>query len=461
MAAVMQLFRHKKTWIWIATVVVALAVYLGLPADCPEAARRTAVVLVFAAFSWFFELLPQFATSLMIVLLLIFFLGSNGGILDMGHSGYVVFLAPFASPIIMLFFGGFMIAKALHKYHLDAYIAQRAFTRFGRSPNGLLIAVLVITALVSMWVSNTATTVIMLGIIPGLIRQIPKGDPFARGLTLAVPFAANVGGIGTPIGTPANAIALATLQELGIRITFLQWMVIAIPLLVLLLFLVWVILKITHPLQHKEATFRWEGEAVQLTPQAYRVAAIFGVMVILWATSPFHGMPESLVALLGALLLIVTQLLDRHDVNTLHWDVLILLWGGLALGVGIQISGLADWVVAHQIFHQGEAALILVFCALAFILANFISHTATAALLIPIAVSVPGGNPIYLAIAIALSSSFGMSLPISTPPNALAYSVGQVPMRNLLRAGLPISIISLGIMLSGFKLAVRLLFPSV
>jgi len=457
--AVMQLLRHRKTWVWVAMVVVAIAVYLGLPSDCPEAARRTAVVLVFAAFSWFFELLPQFATSLAIVLLLIFLLGANGGVLDMGHSGYVVFLAPFASPIIMLFFGGFMIAKALHKYQLDAYIAQRAFTRFGRSPNGLLIAILVITAFVSMWVSNTATTVIMLGIIPGLIRQVPKGDPFARGLTLAVPFAANVGGIGTPIGTPANAIAIATLQELGIRLTFLQWMVFAIPLLTILLALTYFVLKITHPLRHKEAKFHWEGQPIRLTPQAYRVAMIFAVMVLLWVTSPLHGMPESLVALLGGLLLIVAQLLDRHDVNTLHWDVLILLWGGLALGVGIQISGLADWVVAHEIFQQGEGALILLFCAIAFVLANFISHTATAALLIPIAVSVPGGDPLFLAVAIALSSSFGMSLPISTPPNALAYSVGQVPVRNLLRAGLPISIISFAIMLGGFKIATALLFP--
>lgn len=454
MARFVELLRRKNTWGWIATFVVAIAVYLLLPPDCPEPARRTAVVLVLAAFLWFFELLPQFATSLMIVLLLIFFLGDSGG-----KTNYILFLAPFASPIIMLFFGGFMIAKALHKYHLDSYIAQHAFARFGRSPNGLLVALLIITAFVSMWVSNTATTVIMLGIIPGLIRQIPEGDPFAKGLTLAVPFAANIGGIGTPIGTPANAIALATLQEMGIRINFLQWMVIAIPLMILLLFVVWAILKVTHPLRHKAAKFEWEGETVQLSPQAYRVAWIFGLMVLLWVTSPLHGMQEAVVALLGSFLLIVTRLLDRHDVNTLHWDVLILLWGGLALGVGIQVSGLADWVVAHPIFHQGDLSLLLLFCLLTFILANFISHTATAALLIPIAVSVPTGNPAYIAVAIALASSFGMSLPISTPPNALAYSVGQVPVRNMLRAGLPISIASILIMLAGFELVTRFLFP--
>ena len=447
----------KKIWLMAITLLIAVGVYYFLPDTCPEAAKRTAFVFTVAALFWALEIIPHYGTSLVVVLLLIVLIGREGGVLDLDRSGYRMFLVPFSSPVIMLFFGGFALARALRKYHVDSYIADRVLSLCGDHPYRVLLGIMLLTAVLSMWTSNTATTAIMLGIIAPFVATLKEGEPFCKGLILSVPFAANIGGIGTPIGTPPNVIVLGNLAEAGIEVSFIEWMMIGVPLAVVLLGLVYIVLRFFYPLKDKETRFVLEKHG-DLPKGAIKVFVIFGITVTLWLTTKIHGLHESVTALIAVAMLIATGLLDRDDMKKFDWDVLVLMWGGLALGAGIQASGLATWLVDQPLMGLRGMTLIISFSVIALALSSFMSHTAAATLIIPIAMSIPTKNPIYLAIAIGLACSFAMAFPISTPPNALAFAGGKITTKDMMKPGTIISLVSLAIMLFSFKFLVNLVF---
>ena len=440
-----------KTYLSLAiSLILALAVYFFLPENCSEAARRTAVIFILAASFWATEVFPHWATSILVVLLLIFLLGMPDGVLGFDKNGYKVFLAPFSSPVIILFFGGFMLARALCKYGLDVYITDQLLLRFGTHPLMVLMGIMVSTAFLSMWISNTASAAIMLGLVEPLLSQTDRDDPFRKALVLGVPFSANVGGVGTPIGTPPNIIALGNLSRADTTISFGEWMYMGIPLAIVLVTIAFVVLVMMFP--RKDRSLRFNMPEFSTFPRkGLGVFVVFVAVVFLWLTGPFHGVAEAPIALLGVAALVVTGILNKDDLNKIPWDVLILMWGGLALSVGMKESDLTQWIVGLPMFQTSGMLLIAVFCVVAFTLSTFMSNTASAALLIPIAVSIPGENPVFLAITMALSCSVAMSFPISTPPNALAFAKGHITGRDMLKAGLPISLISLTIVLLGFK----------
>lgn len=440
----------KQFWMLVLAVMLAFGTYLWLPDSCPEAGKRAAAIAVLAAAFWAMDILPQYATSLMVVLLLVFLLGSDGGVLGFDKKGYTTFLIPFSSPVIILFFGGFMLAKALGKYHVDIYITENLLVLFGNKPSRVMLGVMLTTGFLSMWISNTASTAIMLGIAESLISQIDREDPIRKAFFLGIPFAANLGGVGTPIGTPPNIIALGNLEKFAEAPTFDEWMLICFPLAIFLVLVSYFMLRIIFPL--KDQALRFSPPDFQpLSRKGKLVFTIFVFTVLMWLTTHFHGIPESVTGLLGVGLMIASGLVDKNDINSINWDVLILMWGGLALSVGLNISGFTQWVVSLPLFQTSGLVLVTVFCVVAFIFSTFISNTATAALMIPIAVNIPGENPIFLAVTMALACSFAMAFPISTPPNAMAYAKGYITTRDMLKAGLPISIISLLVMLLGFR----------
>jgi solute carrier family 13 (sodium-dependent dicarboxylate transporter), member 2/3/5 len=449
-SAVASLFCSKTLYFVLMIFLGAGVVYHILPDSCPEAAKRTMVIFVVAACFWAFEILPHYATSLLIVLSLIFMLGLPGGILGFDKLGYKVFLVPFASPVIMLFFGSFMIARALNKYNVDMYFAEKFAFKFGKHPYSILVGLMVTTMLLSMWTSNTASTAIMLGIIAPILNQLDSKDTFRKALILGVPFSANIGGIGTPIGTPPNVVAIGNLAEMDMSISFLQWMAVGVPLAIVLLGVVFLILITMFPLTEKGKRFE-RGELVALGNKSMVVMGIFSMVVVLWLTSKLHGIPEPLVALLGAGALVITRLLDRKDINQLDWDVLLLMWGGLALGTGMRVSGFTEWFISLPFFQQEGMVLVVIFCVIALALSTFMSNTATATLLLPLALSIPQQAPMLLAVTVAFSCSFAMALPISTPPNALAFAKGDISTRDMARAGALISVVSLTIMLLSLK----------
>lgn len=443
-----------KRSIYLAiTCAIALLVYWLLPESCPEAARRTAFVFVVAAILWAFEILPLYVTSILIVVLLAFSLGKPGGVMNMGFSGYTLFLLPFSSPVIMLFFGGFMLGQALKKYRVDRFITHAVIGKFGTKPIAVLFGILVSSALLSMWISNTVATVIVLGIVLPSLEAVDIKGSFKKALLLAIPYGANVGGIATPIGSPPNAIALGFLAEYGYHLDFFDWMSICIPLMLLILVVTGCVLYLFFPAKD-QAIQLLPDEEVVLGLKGKLVLIIAGLTILFFLTFPLHRIPEPLVALLSVTMLLVTGLLNEEDLKAIAWDILILMWGGLALGLAVAKTGLAAWFVTLPIFEQHGPLLVLTFCIAAVFFSMFISNTATVALLLPVALGIDGENKIALAITITMVSNLAMVFPISTPPNAIAYSSHLFKTKDMVKAGLVISLLSVVLILIGYELVI-------
>jgi sodium-dependent dicarboxylate transporter 2/3/5 len=308
-----------------------------------------------------------------------------------------------------------------------------------------------------MWMSNTATTAMMVAMIIPLLRQMDERDPFRTGLILSIPFAANIGGIATPVGTPPNAIAIGILADHGIHISFIDWMKMAFPLAIILVVVTSVVLYFLYPSNKSRITFVVPQERV-FDHKAKLTVLIVILTVVLWLTSNFHKIPSSLVGLLAAGLFAAFGLLSKDDFKNIDWDVLILMWGGLALGVGMEISGLTQWVIGLPLFQQHGFVLVAVFCLLAVVFSTFMSNTATANLLIPVVMAIPGESPVLLATTVALSCSLAMALPVSTPPNAIAFATNMLHSRDMLKAGVVVSLISVALVLLGFKFVITRAF---
>jgi len=440
----------RQLALFLITLTAACLTYFIMPPSCPEPARRTAFIFVLAAFLWALEIIPLHATALVVVISSIFLLAKPGGVLGMDSTGYQTFLTPFANPVIMLFFGGFILAAALHKHHIDEWLVQKLIRIFGTKPFWLLFGFVMTTGFVSMWISNTATTAMMLTMIAPILADSRNDAKFKTALALAIAFSANVGGIATPVGTPPNAIALGILSDRGIHISFLQWMAMAFPLAVFLLIATSVILFWMFGRSQK-SVFISEAREAKIVLKSKSVAAIGLLTVVLWLTSTWHHIPEAVVALLAVGLLTSFQLIDHDDLKGIGWDILILMWGGLVLGRAIEVSGLGKWLVSLPVFSAEGHILVVAFSLLTVFLSIVMSNTATAGLVIPIAMSIGSANPVVLAVVIALSGSFDMILPVSTPPNAMIFSTNAVRSVDMLKAGAVVSVIALVLLLSGYS----------
>ena len=455
--AIVRWLRHPAIVKALLSICVGIGVYALLPESASEAARRAAFIFVFAAAFWSLEIIPLYATSMVVVLLNVFMLARPGGVLDMDASGYQTFLVPFASPVIMLFFGGFVLAAVMHKYELDRLIARQLVRWFGQKPFWVMTGMMLTTAFLSMWMSNTATAAMMIGLVRPLSEQLDADDPFRTGLVLSIPFGANIGGIATPVGTPPNAIAMGILAQHDIHLNFLDWMKMAVPLSLVLLAVVAGVLHVLFRPKYREVKLEIAGGR-SLDRRAVGVIVVALLTVGLWLTSGQHGIPEALVGLLAAGLYAATGLMDKDDFKNLEWDVLILMWGGLALGRGMEISGLSEWVVTLPIFEFSGILLVAVAALVALLMSTVMSNTATATLLIPIMIVIPTSNPIVLAINVALACSFAMALPVSTPPNAIAFASRMIRSQDMLRAGALISLLSWLLLLPGYHMMLSMAF---
>lgn len=431
--------------------VIACAIASGyLPLEgMTEASRICMMIFVGAAGLWITEAVPPFATGIMVIVLSVYLLGQAGGPLGLESSGilssYQIFLNPMASPVIVLFFGGFVLAIAASKHGLDIRLAKAFIKPFGTHPNMVLLGVILTTATFSMFMSNTATTAMMIAILGPLFSHFKGRDPFKKALVLSVPFAANIGGMGTIIGTPPNAVAASVLEKLGHEITFIKWMLIGVPIVVVLIFILWfVLLKVFKPNKDRfEILF---PENLEITWDLVMVVITFFVTVFLWLMQPIFKIPSAVVALLPIFVFTMFGIIDREDLKKIEWHVLILIAGGLALGVAMKYSGLADVFVGYFSkipFSSGFMLVAFVLFALA--LSNFMSHTAAANLLIPIIVSMSFINPLMGALSVALACSLAMSLPISTPPNAIAFATQEITTSELAKYGTLISIIGIAV----------------
>ncbi|NGX53616.1 MAG: Sodium-dependent dicarboxylate transporter SdcS [Chlamydiae bacterium] len=430
--------------------LLALLFYLFLPDTFSESAKRTAAIFIFAAGFWALEVIPLYATSFLVVIFLAFFLTNTEGLFVLEKRTYMLFLAPFSSPIIMLFLGGFVLAAAIRKHRVDEFLMKRMLIKIGNRSHVILLGFLLMSGFFSMWISNTASTALMLLLIKPILKQIDHDDPFRKSLVLAVAFGANIGGIATPIGTPPNAIAVGILADHGINLSFLGWMVMAVPLSLFIMILAALALILFFPPKTTFIKYK-PPPRTPLSPQAKWVMVVACFIILLWLTKPIHQIPEALVALLGVGILSAFQLIGTEDFKRIDWDILVLMWGGLALGQGMQTSGLIDHFISLPIFAAHGIALVAALCFLAVILSSFMSNTATANILLPIAMSFTAFDKSLLSITVALSCSFALAFPISTPPNAMAYSLGTFKTKDMFKVGAPLTLIAVIVVLLGFE----------
>ena len=363
-------------------------------------------------------------------------------------------LACFADPIIMLFIGGFILAIAASKTGLDLFLARVMLKPFGTNPKMVLLGFLMVTGIFSMFLSNTATAAMMLTFLGPVLKALPADGKGKTALALAIPIAANIGGMGTPIGTPPNAIALKYMEEIGIHIGFGEWMAFMIPFTILLLFLAWLMLIKLFPFKAKSIELKIEGE-VKKDWRSIIVYITFAVTVLLWVLDKATGVNANVVAMLPVGVFAIIGVLTKHDLEEISWSVLWMVAGGFALGVALQETGLAQTLINAIPFGSWPSVVMVVGSGLiCYAMANFISHTATASLLVPILAAVgssaavaanlaPLGGVSTLLIGVAIGSSLGMVLPISTPPNAIAASTGMIEQKDMVKTGLIMGILGL------------------
>ena len=376
-----------------------------------------------------------------------------GEISELGkQTSYKSLLACFADPIIMLFIGGFILAIAASKTGLDLFLARVMLKPFGKNPKWVLLGFLMVTGVFSMFLSNTATAAMMLTFLGPVLKALPADGKGKTALALAIPIAANVGGMGTPIGTPPNAIALKYMSEIGINIGFGQWMLFMIPFTLLLLFLAWVMLLKLFPFKAKEINLNIQGE-LKKDWRSIVVYITFIITVLLWILDKATGVNANVVAMLPVGVCAIIGVLTKRDLEEISWSVLWMVAGGFALGVGLQETGLAQTLIDAIPFGSWPALVMVIGSGLiCYAMANFISHTATASLLVPILAVVgasvagnlaPLGGVSTLLVGVAIGSSLGMVLPISTPPNAIAASTGMIEQKEMVKTGLIMGILGL------------------
>ena len=421
--------------------------------------QRMVAIFVWAALMWIIEAVPAWTTSLLIIVIMLLTI-SNSGIspLVTGYEGvmnYKDIMNTFANPTVMLFMGGFILALVASKSGIDISMARAMLKPFGSRPSVVLFGFMLVTAVFSMFVSNTATAAMMLTFLAPVLRQLPPSEKGTAALALAIPIGANIGGLATPIGTPPNGIALQYINgELGLGVDFGEWMMIMTPLMLAILVISWFLLKFLYPFTAKKVNMHIMGGA----KKGWRTVVIYAtlaVTILLWMFEKVTGINSYVVALVPIGVFAITRIIKSSDLKDIDWACLWMVAGGFALGEGMSKTGLANVLVQaipFEILDNWPIAIMVGGGLICWLLSQFISNSAATALMIPIMVAVGKGmeGPLgayggigTLLIGVAMAASFAMALPISTPPNAIAYSTGLIKTKQMFTTGVLIGTISL------------------
>ncbi len=466
----------------IALVLFVTLIILMMPAtafgieNLTVIQQRMIAIFVFAALMWILEGVPAWVTSVLIIVVMLFTVSDSAiaTLIDpQYYSGidvqtvtkagkevtqltgiipYKDIIAAFADPTVMLFMGGFILALVASKSGVDVTLARVMLRPFGTNPKIVLLGFMLVTAVFSMFVSNTATAAMMLTFLAPVFRSLPDKERGRIALALAIPIGCNIGGIATPIGTPPNGIALGALKDAGVNIGFLDWMVLTFPLMIAILLIAWVILSVMYRFNTDKLEFDIKGGA----KKCWQTNAIYIIMVItiaLWCGEKIFGINSYVVALFPVGAFTALGIVTSEDIKQIDWSVLWMVAGGFALGTGMKGSGLAKAMVESIPFDEFPVFIVLIGAGLiCWLLSTFISNSASAALMVPILITVgqgmesqlaPIGGLTTLIVGIALCASFAMALPISTPPNAIAYSTGLVKTSQMAKIGLMVGVISM------------------
>lgn len=440
-------FLNKNSLIILSDIILFALLYTFLPYDRDVVLGLS--ILVFVAILWLTEALHVSITALLVPVLAVAF-----GIFDTGKA-----LSNFANPIIFLFLGGFALAAALHRQELDKAIADKVLLLAKGKMSTAVFMLFGVTAGFSMWISNTATTAMMLPLVLGVLNKVNSktGHNTYVFVLLGIAYCASIGGIATIVGSPPNAIAAA---EAGL--SFTQWMAFGLPVSLVLLpitvALLYIVLKpnLNEVFELNHAPISWDkGKVVTLM--------IFSLTVFLWVFSrPINAMLggfaafDTLVALLAVILVGFARVVDWKDIEkTTDWGVLLLFGGGICLSNILKVTGTSAFL-AHSLSdilsQAGVFLTILTVAAFVVFLTEFASNTASAALLIPVfsgVAEVLGISPVVLSAMIAISASCAFMLPVATPPNAIVFATGHIKQSEMMRIGIYLNLVCIAV-LTGF-----------
>ncbi|MBQ6723406.1 MAG: SLC13/DASS family transporter [Paludibacteraceae bacterium] len=456
--------------------------------------QRTIAIFCYAALMWMFEIIPAWTTSVSTIVLLLLAISNKGFVHEVVEKSvndegteivrkyflegtavnFKELMAAFADPTIMLFLGGFVLAIAASKVGLDLYLARILLKPFGTKPKFVLLGFLVLISVMSMFMSNTATAAMMLAFLAPVIKTLPSDGGGRMSLAMAIPIAANIGGLGTPIGTPPNAIAIGQLKEPilnaagevvqnGIELGFGAWMVRFVPIVIIMIVFAWILLQVLYPFKAQKIEIVISGE-VEKDWHFWVVTITFLGTILLWMTGELTKLNSNVVALIPFAIFAVLGVFKREDFSKIDWHVLWMVAGGFALGTALNKTGLAATLVESIPFDTWSPIGVLIAAGLiGWLLSNFIANSSAANLLVPILATVAVamkdslasfGGITTLLVCVAASTSFAMLFPISTPPNAIACSTGLIKTNEMMKVGLIVGLT--GIALSYGML---LLFP--
>lgn len=440
-------------------------VLVGPMGGMSETAWRTAALGLLMVVWWVTEAVPIAATALLPMALLPVL-----GVMDITEAA-----APYANPVIYLFFGGFVLATAFERCGLHRRLALRLLTLVGTRPDRIIGGFMVTGGLISMWVSNTAATLMLLPLATSVLPRAKDRDApattFEKALLLSIAYAATIGGFGTLIGSPPNALLVGFLaQTHGIRLRFAEYMLIGVPIVVVALPIAWFILtRVVFRVGHEPsivdaAALQEQRRALGPMSRTEKFVAVVGLLTALaWISQPllaraWPAISEAGISVMCALALLLlpldargTRAITWDEAERIPWGVLILFGGGLSLAAAIQDGGLAAWITTSvgNLRALPPLALVLIVTTIITILTEFTSNTATAAAFLPVASSLAvaaGMSPLVLLVAAGLAASNGFMLPVGTPPNAIAFSTGKLTVPEMARAGLLIDIVFVGIL---------------
>jgi len=457
---------QQKIIYFLLSIIFAFGLtYLLVNPNLDKAQIYVLFLLFLSIGLWITEAVPPFTVGLLIFGFLVFGLGNVYSEIDPENASKMVqkYVQTWSNSVIWLMLGGFFMAEAMQKVGLDKTLFKLAISRFGTKPRFVLLGIMLVTAVFSMIMSNTATTAMMIAAVIPFINTLEDDAPFGKAMLIGIPAAASLGGMGTIIGSPPNAIAVDALNSHGFNVGFLEWMMYGFPIAIVLVFVIWeaLIQKYVPKVATIDLSFLDEMETNSrnriFIMKRRLVLGVLLLTLILWLTGKVHGIPASAVSLLPIMLLTMFRIVTSDDVRKLPWDTLMLVAGGLSLGLAIKETGLAQYYVSLlQGYDLNFYALIAVFSGLTIVLSNFMSNTATATILIPIAIILVSQDADILPLVIGFSASCALFLPISTPPNAIAFSTGKIEQKDFRFGGIvagiagPIIIIAVVLLLKMF-----------
>ncbi|WP_291787304.1 DASS family sodium-coupled anion symporter [Cecembia sp.] len=440
-----RLFKKLKFgWIWATSTFTGnfiLAIFitsffrnLGYEDDV----NYVFFISVLAIGLWVTESIPPFAVGIFIIAGLLMGFGTDF-ILEDHKTPVEMYLGTWTSNVIWLLLGGFFLAEGMSIVSLDRSLFRFTIKKFGEDPNQLLLGLMLTTAVGSMVMSNTATTAMMISSILPLARMMGKDSEYTKALLVGIPAAATLGGMGTIIGSTPNAIAVGAMQEKGINLTFIDWMIFGLPTALIAVYLFWKFLTKKLQLSGIKLDLSEITGSSKSKKGFERNAVLFTlfVTVSMWLTEPLHGIPIAATSAIPIVLLTLFQVMKSEDVRRLPWDTLMLVAGGLALGIAMVDVGLTD-IIMEKI-SQLPIPLIgvaMVFAIIAVLISNIMSNTAASAILVPLGITLPGFWGIAVPLIVALSCSSALLLPVSTPSNAIAFSTGMVEQKSFRPGGL-------------------------